>query len=269
MATDWTGVTTQAAAEEAALEILNGFGFSGGAFSYTPASRLPDGAPGLIKCAMPLNLDERTLENWLQHAHLIAGQARPDELPDVPLNQQYDPIRRQMITRLKPKHFDMEQLVRDKRETRNVRNYQWVKALMAFGIRESYSVPVFSGYGEYWSLAALRYEDAPRLRAFADEELGQLHWLALNLAQFCIEHLKWRQIGTEKMRHALYPRELECLFWAARGNTTGETADILGLQVETVRKYIKLANAKLNARNTLHAVAIAYQLGYLTPQTDI
>jgi DNA-binding CsgD family transcriptional regulator len=266
---EWTEASTREEAEELALARLRSLGFSGGAFSYTPVSRLPDGTPGLIKCAFPINHAEETLDNWLQHANLLGTSSEPDDLSDVPLNHHNDPIRRQMISRLRPKHFDMEKLVRERRDIKNSQNLQWVKALMGFGIRESYSIPVFSGLGEYWSLAALRYEGDPRLRNFSLDELGQLHWLALNLAQFCIDHLKWREMATEKMNHSLYPRELECLYWASQGKTTIETAEILELKTETVRKYIKLANAKLGARNTLHAVTIACRIGYLSLHSDI
>ena len=266
---NWTDITTRDEAEALALAKLKSMGFSGGAFSYTPVSRLPDGSPGLIKCAFPINLSEETLAHWLQHASLPGMTSNPDDLADVPLNHHNDPIRRQMIMRLRPKHFDMEKLVREKSDIRNSQNLKWVKALMGFGVRESYSIPVFSGLGEYWSLAALRYEGDPQLPEFSLDDLGQLHWLALNLSQFCIDHLNWREMGTEKMKHNLYPRELECLYWASQGKTAIETAEILGIKTETVRKYVKLANGKLGARNTLHAVTIALQIGYLSLKSDI
>ncbi|OLP44172.1 hypothetical protein BJF95_06315 [Rhizobium oryziradicis] len=55
----------------------------------------------------------------------------------------------------------------------------------------------------------------------------------------------------------LAPREIECLKWKASGKTDWETAMILGITEKTVRFYLDLARAKLDATNITHAVVKA------------
>ena len=132
------------------------------------------------------------------------------------------------------------------------------------GIRESFHVPVFTGRGEYWALVAFRYDDNPDTGPLSEDVLCQLHWMAVNFVAICIDRLGWRDEQPEFMKHPLTRRELECLFWAAQGHSTIETAEILQIQNETVRQYVKQALKKLNARNKTQAIWLAHRLGYLT-----
>ncbi|WP_198144859.1 helix-turn-helix transcriptional regulator [Pseudorhodobacter aquimaris] len=59
----------------------------------------------------------------------------------------------------------------------------------------------------------------------------------------------------------LAPREKEVLWWAARGKSAWETAQVLGLSETTVKFYIKNACARLQVRNKTHAVAICVSNG--------
>ena len=61
----------------------------------------------------------------------------------------------------------------------------------------------------------------------------------------------------------LSPRQLECLRHAADGHTYAETATLLHVGRTTVKTTLHMAAEKLDARNTTHAVAIAYQHGLL------
>ena len=61
----------------------------------------------------------------------------------------------------------------------------------------------------------------------------------------------------------LSPRQSEVLRHAAAGATMQATADALGLYVDTVREHRAKMRAKLGARSTHHAVAIALQRGLL------
>lgn len=63
---------------------------------------------------------------------------------------------------------------------------------------------------------------------------------------------------------SLSPRELEVITWAARGKTYWETAVILGIAYGSVKTYLDMAKAKLDAANVTHAVAKAYELGILS-----
>jgi DNA-binding CsgD family transcriptional regulator len=64
----------------------------------------------------------------------------------------------------------------------------------------------------------------------------------------------------------LADRELEVLRLAATGATMDETAASLGSSVETVKSQRRLVIAKLDARNMMHAVALGYENGLLSPE---
>lgn len=56
---------------------------------------------------------------------------------------------------------------------------------------------------------------------------------------------------------SLSPRECECLEWAAKGKTSWETSQILGITESTIIYHLRNATRKLNAANRLHAVTKA------------
>ncbi len=58
-------------------------------------------------------------------------------------------------------------------------------------------------------------------------------------------------------------RELECLTWAAKGKTSQETADILGLAEITVRFHLSKASRKLATVNRVQTVAKAISIGLI------
>jgi LuxR family transcriptional regulator, quorum-sensing system regulator BjaR1 len=61
----------------------------------------------------------------------------------------------------------------------------------------------------------------------------------------------------------LTDRERDVLSWAARGKTTQDTADIIGISNETVITHMKAAMNKIAAGNKTHAVAKALHLGLI------
>jgi len=58
-------------------------------------------------------------------------------------------------------------------------------------------------------------------------------------------------------------RELDCLTLVAEGFTNRAVADALGISYETVKTTLGNVRAKLGAIDRAHAVARAYELGYL------
>lgn len=254
---DWTALATEDELAQAVLEALQSVGLSGGVFSFTPVGRLPSGVPGLLKRAIPLNIDPAVVQGWFAYQNDFVGLTR------VSLSQSHDPVRREMINRILPRHFVLEELLKGKNRPRTTVSISWIKALIQSGVRESYSIPIFTGRGEYWSLAAMRYYDNPNTEVLDHATLGQLYWLTANIASFCANRLEWRINAPEDAKRPLTPREIDCLYWAAKGKTAIETAELLSLKDETVRKYTKTAIAKLSAANKTHAVCIAHQLGYL------
>jgi len=62
---------------------------------------------------------------------------------------------------------------------------------------------------------------------------------------------------------SLAPRERQVLETLARGSSTDEVADQLGITVHTVRTHLKNVLAKLNAHSKLEAVVIALRRGLI------
>lgn len=59
------------------------------------------------------------------------------------------------------------------------------------------------------------------------------------------------------------PRELQVIQLSAKGLNAKQMARELGLSEETIKTHRKLAIARLDAKNIVHAVAIAYKRGML------
>lgn len=66
-----------------------------------------------------------------------------------------------------------------------------------------------------------------------------------------------------KAEATLSQREIECLFWAANGKTSEETAKILGLSTETINKYRSSLIHKLNCTNLCNAIYKAITYGFI------
>jgi DNA-binding CsgD family transcriptional regulator len=58
-------------------------------------------------------------------------------------------------------------------------------------------------------------------------------------------------------------REIECLYWAANGKSSAETAMILKIKPATVDEYRMKIKKKLNCSNLVHAVYEAIKRGYI------
>lgn len=72
------------------------------------------------------------------------------------------------------------------------------------------------------------------------------------------------QLGLTRLADApLTQRERQCLFWAARGKKTPETAMILGITARTVVFHIENARSKLGASTVTQAVAEAMHRGLI------
>ena len=81
-------------------------------------------------------------------------------------------------------------------------------------------------------------------------------------------HQKVRQLASPDRPDEVEPlsmREQDVLYWLARGKTYEDVGDILYISPRTVKAHIESARYKLNAGNTVHAVAKAVTLGFITP----
>lgn len=74
-----------------------------------------------------------------------------------------------------------------------------------------------------------------------------------------------RSVSETPSEYNLTRRELECIYWAACGKTSDETAAIIGISRRGVRFHIENAIFKLNATNVSHAVAKAVHFQIIKP----
>ncbi len=78
-----------------------------------------------------------------------------------------------------------------------------------------------------------------------------------------IQALARAQPTTAVPAATLSPREIACLYWAAYGKSSDETAVIVGVSERTVRFHLDNAKRKLNALNKTQAVTKAIARGLL------
>ncbi len=92
-------------------------------------------------------------------------------------------------------------------------------------------------------------------------------WLRLAVLVFHERMLALRGCATNDNGAApeLSDREVECLVWSSRGKTTAEVADILQVGKRTVEFHISNCMRKLGVYSKIHAVAVAIQLGLISP----
>lgn len=98
--------------------------------------------------------------------------------------------------------------------------------------------------------------------------------VAFPLAYFRLNYLSGRldhslvSTPNNQNKAELTDREKECLYWAAEGKTSWETAKILQISKRTVVFHLQNASRKLNAANRQNAIARAVVLGLITPQVN-
>jgi DNA-binding CsgD family transcriptional regulator len=88
------------------------------------------------------------------------------------------------------------------------------------------------------------------------------HWLIQHLDQLGDSGNTVETSLSERLQ-SLTDRELECLFWAARGKTEEEVGMIIQRSQATARFHLRNAMRKLDASNRTHAVAKACSLGLI------
>lgn len=113
------------------------------------------------------------------------------------------------------------------------------------------------------ALVTLYWNDRPE--ALSPTE-SMPRWLRLVVASMHERMLELRGLqGEHDDRPLLTDRERECLVWACRGKTRGETAAILSISDRTVEFHFQNAMRKLRVHNKFHAIAIAIHMGLIVP----
>ena len=122
-----------------------------------------------------------------------------------------------------------------------------------FGIGRGMTIPIHDRYGRF---AAVTFAAAHDDEKFAKIAATYRHALQLMVTCFHIQVRK-RFSGTGIVDGiSLTKRELECLQWAARGKSTGDTAIILGIKRRTVTFHLDNVRRKFEVRTVAQAIAI-------------
>jgi len=140
------------------------------------------------------------------------------------------------------------------------------------------SMPVMSGFDVLERLTELspRFSDLPFvfLTALADRE-NELRGRRLGADEYITKPIDFEILGTVIARrlgknprkpfiaHSITEREAEILAWIARGKTSAEIADILGLAKRTVDFHADGARVKLNVSTRTEAAVKAALQGII------
>ena len=129
---------------------------------------------------------------------------------------------------------------------------RWAVELnLKHGIRDLFGCPIGGRWiFAYWSPKPMHLQ--PDQRA--------LLYLGASFATTQLQKLAPPFAGRLGKGASLTPRELSVLRWQSLGHRIPEIGKVLGLGEETVRSHIKKAQAKLGARNSMHAVVQAVRL---------
>lgn len=123
------------------------------------------------------------------------------------------------------------------------------------GLVDGYVVPVFSR--DEW-LSAISF-GGPQKLTLSQRDRGALNLIAVYTSS-AIERRQQRQ----PIRATLTDREREVLLWTSAGKSCWDVSVILGVSEQTVRYHTSRIRRKLNAANTVHAVARALQQGEIS-----
>ena len=70
----------------------------------------------------------------------------------------------------------------------------------------------------------------------------------------------------EALTAPLTKRETQILTYVAEGNTNKEIARILSISEQTIKNHVSAILRKLNANDRAHAVTLALQSGWISPE---
>ena len=125
-----------------------------------------------------------------------------------------------------------------------------------FGIKCGFTVPIHDGYGRVGAVTFASDRTIDVLRRDLDAYRNILHLAAM----YFHVHARQKLEGViELNRPHLSPREIACLQWIARGKSTWDIGEILGVSRRTVVFHLENAKRKLNAHTLPQAVATALQ----------
>lgn len=131
----------------------------------------------------------------------------------------------------------------------------------AVGIKSGGSIPI---HGPNQAQATFSVVSDISQEKFDRHFLYHRHELHI-IATYAHEKILMLGIDGRTLDTSLTKRETEILTWVARGKTYWEIGKILGVQEDTVKKYMQRIFALLQVSNNTHAVAKAIINGLIVP----
>jgi DNA-binding CsgD family transcriptional regulator len=133
-----------------------------------------------------------------------------------------------------------------------------------FGIRDGVTIPLISRRGERASVSLIR-DDRLRIPEAVLSSYGELHVMCEFFHSHALPIVSEAYLNglSNRRRSLLTPREMQSLFWVARGKSAWEIAKILEISSKSVEFYLDTAKKKLNAVNRTQAAVRAAKLGLL------
>lgn len=102
---------------------------------------------------------------------------------------------------------------------------------------------------------------------FLDKTIGMIKMHNPNYSRSIILNDKYYRKAVIKnifnYEYKLTEREIECLYWAANGKSSSETAIILKIKSSTVEEYRRQIKKKLNCNNLVQAIYEGVKQGYI------
>ncbi len=126
-----------------------------------------------------------------------------------------------------------------------------------FGIENGITIPIHTRNGLAGVLSAVPDGSLDTRAATINEQFLRLFYLAHRFHAVFASAL-WNTDPATK--NLLTKRQQECLRWSARGKTSEDIGDIIGISTPTVEKHIREAIFRLNTTSRIQAVAKAVHL---------
>ncbi len=127
------------------------------------------------------------------------------------------------------------------------------KEAAEFGIGRGLTVPI---HDRHQQKAAVTFAAAVDDQSFVETACVYQHALQLMATCFHIHARRLFSKATIVDGVILTKRELECLQWAVRGKSAGDTAEILGIKRRTVSFHLDDVRRKFEVRTVAQAIAI-------------
>lgn len=125
-----------------------------------------------------------------------------------------------------------------------------------FGLKSGISVPM---HGPNGSFAIMSFAHQSK----CEFDQRTISYLQLAAAHFHIEVGKFANLSCIDNSTVLSPRERECIFWVARGKSSGDIGIILGISNNTVNFHIKNVMRKLDVTSRTVAALKALRCGMI------